>query len=232
MSHARPLLAVRRSVREPARAERIGWFVLAALACVAAHEATYQLVYPDQRSYRAAMTMMGHDRYWLVLSSMLALAALALIAVAAVQLRRLRMEAGTTPILSADEPAGIATYLRLVAQTWLRLAAAGVVLYTFQENLEAVAAGAPVGGLDVILGHGLLPLVVLLAAVTLMAVVVALVRWRRRVLLGRLSATSITWVRDTAPRRRRGQASPAVLRYLMGAWVSRAPPRRAVLIAL
>ena len=86
MTHARPLLAVRRSIAMPSRVERVGWLVLAVLACVLAHEATYQLMYGGG-SYRAAMTLLGHDGYWLGLSLGVAVATSALVAVVAVAIR-------------------------------------------------------------------------------------------------------------------------------------------------
>jgi hypothetical protein len=223
MSEARPLLAVRRSVSRPARVERIGWFVLAALACLGAHETTYQLLYPG-RAYRAAMTLTGHDGYWLGLTIGLLVATVGLVAVAAVQLHRLHREASSTPALAADEAAGPAGYLRLVGGTWLRLAALAVLMFTSQENLEALGAGMPVRGLDVILGHGFLPLLMIAATTALMALVIALVRWRRRVLVGRRATAAPTWSRDAARRRRPATVLPAPARLLAGAWVSRAPP--------
>jgi uncharacterized membrane protein len=231
MSAARPLLAVRRSAPRPARLERIGWFVLAALACLLAHETTYQLLYPG-RAYRAAMTVTGHDGYWLGLTVALAIALLGLVVVALVQLVRLRREAASTPALASDEAAGVGGYLRLVRSTWLRLAVLAMLMFTAQENLEALAAGLPLRGIDVVLGHGLLPLFMILLTTALVALVVALVRWRRRLLLGRLAAAAHPWSRDAARRRRPASAFPAPVRLLAGAWVSRAPPRVTLPVAL
>ena len=106
MTRSRPVLAVRRSTTVPARVERVGWLVLAVLACVLAHEATYQLVFGGAESYRAAMTLLGHDGYWLGLSVAVAVATLALIGVAAVQLRRLQREAASTPRSPPMRPRG------------------------------------------------------------------------------------------------------------------------------
>lgn len=231
MSRARPVLAVRRSVAAPARAERVAWCVLALLACLVAHEATYQLLYPAPGAYRSAMAVMGHDGYWLGLTSGVALATVALVAVVAVQLRRLRHEAATTPALDAREASGPGAYLRLVAGTWARLALMAAAIYTVQENLEALAAGLAFQGLDVILGQGLLPLLVVLAATLLMSLAVALVRWRRRVLLGRLAAATRPWHHEV-PRRRAERTLPRPARHPGGVWASRAPPLVATACAL
>jgi hypothetical protein len=232
MSHAQPTLAARRSVATPARAERIAWSVLAVLACVVAHEATYQLLYPSTGAYRAAMTVMGHDGYWVGLALGVGVATLTLIGVAIVQLRRLHREVTSTPALTADEATGIGSYLRLVAATWLRLGVLAALVYTAQENIEALGAGLPLRGLDVILGHSLLPLLVILAATLLMALVVALVRWRRRVLLGRLAAPARPWSRHVARQRHAVSDRPLHALHLGGAWASRAPPPVATTVAL
>jgi hypothetical protein len=231
MTRARPLLAVRRSIAIPTRAERLGWLVLAILACVLAHEASYQLMYRGTESYRAAMTLLGHDGYWVGLSGAIAVATLALAGVAAVQLRRLTREAASTPALAPDEAAGPAAYLRLVAATWLRLALLALLIFTAQENLEAILAGLPLRGIDVVLGHGMTPLLVILGATLLMAFAVALVRWRRRVLLGRLAAASRAWARATVGRVPVA-AHPVRALHVAGAWGSRAPPTVVAIPAL
>jgi hypothetical protein len=230
MSHARPLLAIRRSVPAPAPVERLAWAVLAVLACTLAHETVYQLLYPG--AYRAAMTLTGHDGYWAALSVGVVLATSWLIGVAAWQLRRLHREAVTTPALAADEGPGIASYLRLVAATWVRLAMLAGLAFTFQENLEAIAAGRPVRGMDVILGHALVPLLVVLAATLLMSFVVALVRWRRRVLLGRLATIDQPWSRMRARRARSLRDTLAFGRHPGATWASRAPPQGSPSLAL
>jgi uncharacterized membrane protein len=215
----------------PSRAERMGWLVLAVLACVVAHEASYQLIYPGAASYRAAMTLLGHDGYWLGLSLGVALATIALLSVVAVQLHRLRREAASTPALAADEASAPTAYLRLVGATWLRLALVALLMFTAQENLEAIAAGLPLRGLDVVLGHGMAPFLVIVATTLLMALAVALVRWRRRVLLGRLAAAVRPWARTSA-RRAPAAIHPKPALHLMSSWGSRAPPRVVASIAL
>lgn len=231
MTRTRPLLAVRRSISVPTRLERVGWLVLAVLACVLAHEVSYQLMYRGAESYRAAMTLLGHDGYWLGLTAAVGAATLALVGVVLVQVRRLQREAASTPALAADEAAGAMPYLRLAGATWLRLAFLAALVFTAQENLEALVAGQSLRGLDVILGHAAVPLLVVLATTLLMALAVALLRWRRRVLLGRLSAAARAWSR-LARRRRPTHVLPAPARRPDGALASRAPPGFAATIAL
>lgn len=232
MSHTRPFLAVRRSVSAPARAERIAWFVLALLACVLAHEAAYLLMYPGGVAYRAAMTLMGHDAYWMGLALAVAATTIALMVVAALHLRRLRREAGTTPAFAVDEGAGMGAYLGLVGGTWLRLTLLAAIIFTAQENLEALGVGRPMPGVEVVLGHGVLPLLVILAATLPMSLAVGLVRWRRRILLGRLASGAPTWSRDRARRPRSGGSVVTLDRHAPGSWASRAPPSALEPIAL
>lgn len=232
MSRARPLLAVRRSASAPAPAERIGWGLLALLACVLAHETVYHLVYPDRGAYRDAMRVMGHDGWFMGLVAVVLAATVALVVLAAAQLRRLRAEAASTPALDADEASALRTYLGLVAATWLRLASLAVVVFTTQENLEAFVAGLPLRGLDVVLDHGLLPLLVIVGATLLMSLAVALVRWRRRVLLGRIAGAVATWDRASGRRSRPRVALSAITRLVVGARTSRAPPHAVSPLAL
>jgi hypothetical protein len=63
-----------------------------------------------------------------------------------------------------------------------------------------------------------------------MSLAVALVRWRRRVLLGRIAAAARAWSRAT-PRRPGSTRRVPTLRPV-GAWASRAPPEVAATIAL
>jgi hypothetical protein len=230
MTHARPLLAVRRTLTMPSRVERVGWLVLAMIACMLAHEASYQLMYRGAESYRAAMTLLGHDGYWIGLSVGVGVATLALVALAAIQLQRLRREAVSTPALAPDEAQGPTAYLRLVSTTWLRLTLLALLIFTAQENLEALAAGLPLRGLDVVLGHGMSPFLVIIATTLIMSFAVALVRWRRSVLLGRLAAAARSWSR--AMPRRPGFARRVPALRPVGAWASRAPPEVAASLAL
>jgi hypothetical protein len=206
--------------------------VLAVLACTLAHEATYQLLYRGGDAYRTAMTLLGHDGYWMGLTLGVGVSVVALAGVAATQLLRLRDEASSTPALAADETPGLRSYLGLVGGTWLRLALLASLIYTAQENLESVTAGMSLRGLDVILAHGLLPLLVMLGATLLMALAIGLVRWRRRVLLGRLSTQDRAWSRPQARRPRPVAARATRTSDPSGAWSSRAPPLLTGSIAL
>ena len=105
-------------------------------------------------------------------------------------------------------------------------------MFTAQENLEGAAAGLSLRGLDVVLGHGMAPFLVILATTLFMSFAVALVRWRRRVLLGRLAR------RGSHVVPRHGASPPgvdppgAVASVQPTRWGRRAPPKVASTIAL
>ncbi len=223
MSQRRASTTPRSSLWQPSRPERLALMVLAALACVLAHEATYLVAFGGGAPFATAMRTSGHDGYWLWLVGAVGLATLALAAATVRQLLRLHREAGALP--ADDRGLGLRSYLTLTLAAWARLALLAGMLYTLQENAEALAAGLPIQGLDVVLRHGCLPLALILIATLVVALVAALVHWRRLVLLGRLAAGPRTWSRarssvrsatTTLPLRSRVPASNG----------SRAPPAR------
>jgi hypothetical protein len=146
------------------------------------------------------MRILGHEGYWLAAVTIVAILAGSLAWVSLVQLRRLRREAAVAPAI--DPRGGAPTLVALTAGVWWRLALSGLVLFLLQENLEAIAIGAAAPGLDVIIGPDLLaPLAIAILAL-LLAAVVALVHWRRLVLLGRIRALAPSWPRRPRPLRR------------------------------
>lgn len=219
----RAALTLRSSKRQLARPERLAWVVLAALACVLAHEATYLLSYGAGTTYAATMTQTGHDGYWLALLLAVTVATVGLALVAIRHLRRLHREAASAPTLSDGD--GIGGYLSLAVGSWARLALAAGLLYTAQENAEALLAGAPVQGLDVVLRHGALPLLMILLATLVVALVAALVHWRRLVLLGRIAVPVHDWDPAAALAHPRFDAALPGRSHIPGSQGSRAPPR-------
>ncbi len=200
MSRDTAPLAARLS-RSGARATRPAvWAVLAAVAVMLAHELVYQLRFGPGDGYQGAMRLLGHEAYWLAAVAIVAILAGSLAWVSLVQLRRLRREAAAAPDI--DPGGGARTLTALTVSIWWRLALSGLVLFLFQENLEAIAIGAAAPGLDVIIGPDLLaPLAITIMALVL-AAVVALVHWRRLVLLGRIRALAPSWPRRPRPSRR------------------------------
>lgn len=186
--------------RSGARATRPAvWAVLATSAVLCAHELVYQLRFGPGDGYQGAMRVLGHEAYWLAAVTIVAILAGSLAWVSVVQLRRLRREAAAPAV---DPSGGARTLVALTVGVWWRLALSGLVLFLLQENLEAIAIGAAAPGLDVIIGPDLLaPLAIAILAL-LLAAVVALVHWRRLVLLGRIRALAPSWPRRPRPLRR------------------------------
>lgn len=189
---------VRRSHTAPIRGARVTGAVLALLACLLGHEVAYLVRFGAGPAYDTAMSRSGHDGYWLVFVTAVLASVVVIAAVAAAQLLRLQREAGTAPVM--DEAGGIRTLVALTRRTWVRLAIAAMVIYTVQENTEAILAGGPLPGPGLLIGHDLPAALVVLASTLLVAAVVALVHWRRVVLLGRLASASATWPRPRARR--------------------------------
>jgi len=195
--------------------------VLAALACVLAHEVTYLVAYGGGATFATAMRTSGHDGYWPWLVSAVAIATVGLVLVTTRQLIRLHREATQLP--AENDGLGLRSYVSLTLRAWARLALMAGLLYTLQENAEALAAGLPIQGVDVALRHGCLPLVLVLLATLVVAAVAALVHWRRLALLGRLAAGPRVWSRPTGGARG-VRTTPALRSRVPAANGSRAPP--------
>lgn len=223
VSRQRTTLTVRRSVRRPARTERLAWAVLAMFACVMAHEATYLIHFITGSDHTSTIAGAGQDGLWLVFVLATAMVTAGLLVAAMLQLRRLRREAASAPTLSDGD--GLRGYLSLAIRCWCRLALYAGLLYLAQENAEALRAGSPVPGLDVVLRHGELPLLMLLLSMLVVALVAALVHWRRLVLLGRIAALAHAWDRSAARGPQRAVSEIPSRSHIPGSLGGRAPPR-------
>lgn len=173
---------------------------LVATALVASHELIYLLAHPTGAEYARAMRESGHDRYWatLVLTVAVIAAALALIALA--QLRRLVRQASKVRShgLTVND-LGLRALAAIAGRMWLQLASGTVLAFLAQENLEVLGTGTAPSGFGVLAGeHGFaLPVIALVSAAV--ALVGALVRWGRRVMLGRLRRAAGSRRRRTSP---------------------------------
>ncbi len=178
--------------RSRARVGRLaGLALLAFVALFLAHDAIYVAEYGAGRSYAAAMAATGHDGYYVPASLIVGVAAL-LAAVATL------LRLGHLTIV-AQSAAGRAsrrrfidvgpTYFDELRALWSRLGPAVVLLFVLQENTEALLAGRAIPGADVLFGPGAgLVLPILGIATFLLAVVGAAIRWRTRILLGKVHA--------------------------------------------
>lgn len=201
--------------------------ILAAVTFVIAHDLAFLLTYGS--SWQALLARTGHGDGWadtvLIvagLAAALAFAGLWRIARLARMARRLGRGGSLAPRGGTRALGG---HLR---RSWLAIFPVSLVLFIVVENLERMSVGLPAPGLDVMgsLGFpGIAVLFVLVAAVT--ALVDALYRWRREVLLARIQAartrrtrTAATNGRPNAPWVERRHAAIADHRI-----AGRAPPQ-------
>ena len=153
----------------------------------ASHELIYLLAHGSGAEYTRAMQEGGHDRYWTSFVLVVVAVTIGLGAVAVCQIRRLRRQAGEASAgrLSVNDQ-GFRLLGRLIGQLWLSVAVGVALGFFIQENLETIAAGQPLPGANVVAGEHGLALPVIAFVSLLVAIVGALVRWGRHVLLARL----------------------------------------------
>jgi hypothetical protein len=75
----------------------------------------------------------------------------------------------------------------LVLPLWSRVAALTTIAFLLQENIETASVGHPMPGLYALAGQHDMALPLIVAVSLVVALTRALVRWRRDVLLARLS---------------------------------------------
>lgn len=176
----------------------LGTLVMAALA--ASHELIYLLAHGAGAEYARAMQEGGHDRYWTSFVLTVVGITLALTVIAVRQLRRLHRQ---TSMVRAGRlrvhDGGLDLFARQATRLWLLVSAGTVLAFLSQENLETVAAGHALPGLDVVTGEHAVAIPVIALMSLLVALVGALVGWGRHVLLARLRG-SMNPVRRRAPR--------------------------------
>lgn len=204
--------------------------VMAALA--ASHELIYLLAYGTGAEYARAMREGGHDRYWTSFILTIIGISLLLAVIAGRQLRRLHRQ---TSMVRAGRlqvhDGGFGLLARQATRLWLLVSAGTVLAFLSQENLETVAAGHELPGLDVVTGEHAVAIPIIAFMSLLVALVGALVGWGRHVLLARLRG-SLHPVRRRAPRTMRPSSVrvPASTRAVR--WHGlRAPPSAVALTA-
>ena len=167
------------------RLQTVGLFAALTLAAVSvSHHLTYLLAHGTGGGYAEAMTERGHDAYWTDFLVVVGGAVLFTGIAAIRQAVRLTRQSRTTTASVADP--GIGHLLRRFGPLFLKLALLTTAAFLVQENVELLAAGLGLPGVGVLGGDhsAAMPLILVVAAV--IALVRALVEWRRDLLLARL----------------------------------------------
>lgn len=179
--------------RDRARTGALGLVVFAL-----AHNLTFLVTYGDTSAQALART--GHGSGWAATVALVAILALALGSAAAVRLAQLARLARDVDAGEVDvEGSGIGHLGRHLIRAWLQILGVALVLFVVAENLEHSVVGLPPPGLAVLdSGEYHLGLVVFAGAALVAALVDALYRWRRDVLVARIEGARLRWVRAHA----------------------------------
>jgi hypothetical protein len=206
----------------------LGFPVMTLVALVVAHSLVFLLAYGS--GYQEALAHSGHDGTWGLAVVIVLAAALGLVGLGTWRLYRLGVVARARAASEGGLRPGPGGFAWRLVGLWVRLAGATTLLFIIQENLEHQHVGEGLPGLAV-LGSAQYPnAIFVIAAVALaVALVVVLFRWRRDVLVARITGARERWhgAPRTVPRRpvvwvERRHAS-IVLHRLSG----RAPPQLA-----
>jgi hypothetical protein len=206
----------------------LGFPAMTLVALVVAHSLVFLLAYGS--GYQEALAHSGHDGTWGVAVVIVLAAALGLIGLGTWRLYRLGVVARARAASEGGLRPGPGGFAWRLVGLWVRLAGATTLLFIIQENLEHQHVGEGLPGLAV-LGSAQYPNAIFVIAAVALAVafVVVLFRWRRDVLVARITGARERWhgAPRTVPRRpvvwvERRHAS-IVLHRLSG----RAPPQLA-----
>jgi hypothetical protein len=203
--------------------------VIAALtpaSLVLVHDVSFLAAYGA--SYRAVLAATGHDGRWtstvtivLVVSALLGTVGGARLGWLWLRARSLDRDGGSGRI------SNVRGYVRVLARIWPWLALLTAALFVAQENLEAVARGVPLPGLEPLLARSSAPAPVILGLTTFaVAALGALLLWGHETLTARFAASPGTPRPAPAPPAVRPSTTPerapaSILSLHLG---RRAPP--------
>lgn len=171
---------------------RAGFAGMVAVALVLAHNLVFLADYGT--GYADALARTGHDASWsIAVLGVLALGAVLFMA-AAWRLRALGALAQAAEVSPQGAPLGYRELAGHLLPLWLRLTLVTTALFVLQENFEHLGGGGPIPGLGV-LASGTYPNAFTIIAVVALgvALVGALFRWRRDVLVARIAAATFRW---------------------------------------
>src|SRR5712671_1976060 len=170
----------------------LGFPAMTLVALVVAHSLVFLLAYGS--GYEEALAHSGHDGTWGAAVVIVLAAALGLVGLGAWRLYRLGVVARARAASEVGLRPGPSGFARHLAGLWGRLAGATTLLFIVQENLEHRHIGEGLPGLAV-LGSAQYPNAVFVIAAVALAVsfVVVLFRWRRDVLVARITGARECW---------------------------------------
>ena len=188
------------------------------------HELVYMLAHGSV-GYDQAMGQGGHDRYWTSFAITVIGVCGALTITTARQLRRLgalgaAAKRGSRVVAPGNWQGLASGTLRL----WVVVAVVTATTFLVQENAERVLVGQDAPLLGAISGEHALALPVIALVSFLVALVGALVRWRRDLLLARLDAEGSVRPAGAAPALRPDSAHMGLPAASVAAHGLRAPP--------
>jgi hypothetical protein len=202
---------------------RLARLATALVTLVLAHNVVFLATYG--RRYGEALVQSGHDAAWTTAVGLVMGLGLALLTLGTWQLRRLSRQARSLGAVDRLLDPGLASFAAHLGRLWLGLTASTIVLFVTQENVEHLALGDPLPGIGVLARNGSPVALTVIAAVALgVALVGALFRWRRDVLIARIAAARGRWRLQRA-QPRRSQAGDRRPQPALGGSISgRAPP--------
>lgn len=165
----------------------LGFVVMMLVALVVAHNLVFILAYGA--GYDEALAHSGHDGAWGTAVAGVLAAGVGLLVLGTWRLYRLGLVARALGPTEGRLAPGASGFARGLARLWLALAGATATLFVIQENLEHLRAGEGLPGLSV-LGSAEYPRSALVIAGVALAVALvgALFRWRRDLLIARIAA--------------------------------------------
>jgi hypothetical protein len=162
--------------------------ILSWAAFVLGHDLLFLLTYGS--SYDAVLARTGHGEHWSITAAVVAGLAVALAVGCLARLRALAAQARAHEAGGGRPDHGSLAHLgALILRTWPRVTGLTVAIFIINENLERLSAGLGLPGLTVLGALGYLGTFSVLSAFALLvAIIEALYRWRRDVLLERVRA--------------------------------------------
>jgi hypothetical protein len=167
----------------------IEFLAMTLVSLVVAHDLVFLLTYGA--GYEDALAQTGHDGSWATAVAVVLAAGIGLFGLATWRLYRLGVVARSIDPATRRHTSSAPGFGRRLFGLWWRLWAATTILFVIQENIEHQRIGEALPGLSVLGSGEYSDAALVIAVVTLaVAVVAALFRWRRDLLVARIASAS------------------------------------------